>query len=147
MYKRSSTLASRPIPVDRQETMKRESMSFSTMHPSSRPQEENAGGAGDSKHKPFDMSQTLEKEMEAKFNLKNPVAARVGAQAAVKFMTGIKRKKGGQQEEKDQQGSGNIGSFAAAAAAAAATAVKARDGKGGDGGWGDGTGASDDHGQ
>ncbi|CAM9333885.1 unnamed protein product [Scytosiphon promiscuus] len=122
-----------------QETMKRESMTFSTAHHNNRQQEDFAGAAADAQQKSLAMSQALEQEMEAKFNLKNPVAARVGAQAAMKFMTGLKRSKEEQEEKKD-----NEGGHAGAAAAAAAAAVRARDGNGGGGNAGAGGGTGDD---
>lgn len=120
--------------------MKRESMTFSTAHHNNRPQQDLAGAAADAQQKSLAMSQALEQEMAAKFNLKNPVAARVGAQAAMKFMTGLKRNNEEQQEEKEQHGSGTAG----AAASAAAAAVKALGGGGGDGKPGAGGGTGDD---
>ncbi|CAM9175603.1 unnamed protein product [Ectocarpus sp. 12 AP-2014] len=85
-----------------QETRKRESMSLSTMNPMSNGNHRSspnspmtgdfASEATDAQQKSLAMSQAMEENMAAKFNLKNPVAARVGAQAAMKFMTGLKRR-------------------------------------------------------
>ncbi|CAN0255603.1 unnamed protein product, partial [Ectocarpus fasciculatus] len=105
-----------------QETRKRESMSLSTMNPLSGNNRSNPNSlmtgdfvseAAEAQQKSLAMSQAMEENLAAKFNLKNPVAARVGAQAAMKFMTGLKRR----------QGEGAGGTDAADPATAAASAV------------------------
>lgn len=85
-----------------QETRKRESMSLSTMNPMSNSNHRSSPNspmtgdfvseAEEAQQKSLAMSQAMEENLAAKFNLKNPVAARVGAQAAMKFMTGLKRR-------------------------------------------------------
>lgn len=79
--------------------------------------------AAEAQQKSLAMSQAMEENLAAKFNLKNPVAARVGAQAAMKFMTGLKRR----QEEGGGEG------MDADAAKAAASAVARMAGAAGDG--------------
>lgn len=117
--------------------MKRESMSLSQTgkmvskqqqlqeHP-----EDLAAAAVEAQQKSLAMSQALEQEMAAKFNLKNPQAARVGAQAAMKFMTGLNRNKQAQEQE-------------TAAAVSAAAARMCTPGGGGSGGGEGGEGGAE----
>eukprot|EP00752_Nemacystus_decipiens_P004989 g4537.t1 len=125
-----------------QDTMKRESMSLSTKTNAIKNVERAAAGANaqqppddlaaaafEAQQKSLAMSQALEKDMAAKFNLKNPQAARIGAQAAMKFMTGIRKNK--VHGTTTTTGGGGKEDELARAASAAAAAVAA-----GGGNWG-----------
>ena len=88
--------------------MKRESLSLSQtgkMPPRQQQDQEHpedlAAAAVEAQQRSLAMSQTLEQEIAAKLDLKNAPSARVGAQAAMKFMAGLNRNHHQQQEQQE----------------------------------------------